>query len=202
MQDWLQSLTGCSCLSGRPAGAGRQSNRIPVGLKRRSTRGRATRSAASIRRHHIMRPISTNRRRGQTPAMPVFSLDTRLIAAVQIRAGARCHESAGLLHTYFLCAEVYREQFARGLARAGAATWTMLQRAELQLRRFLAETVGSAPASTIATAPYVRLPSSVEAATDVGLDGWTNSDHRVTHSSSARQSIRGFALPDADPGRW
>ena len=30
------------------------------------------------------------------------SLDSRLIAAVQTRAGARCHRSANLLHGYYM----------------------------------------------------------------------------------------------------
>src|SRR3954466_15187352 len=32
-------------------------------------------------------------------------IDTRLVAAVQRGAGARCHEAAGLLQQYYLCVE-------------------------------------------------------------------------------------------------
>ncbi|MEZ0268384.1 MAG: hypothetical protein ACAI43_26955 [Phycisphaerae bacterium] len=35
-------------------------------------------------------------------------IDTRLVAAVQAAAGARCHEAAGLLQSYLLWARIYR----------------------------------------------------------------------------------------------
>jgi hypothetical protein len=69
---------------------------------------------------------------------PLAVVNTRLVAAVQSRAGARCHESANLLHTYYLCADVYRSRARRGDdAAAVDAAWQMLKRAEVRIREFL-----------------------------------------------------------------
>lgn len=65
--------------------------------------------------------------------------DLRLIAAVQRYAGARCHESANLLHCYGLCAESYRQtvdQHDEGERRPALES---LQRSEVNLRKFLWE---------------------------------------------------------------
>lgn len=72
------------------------------------------------------------------PTLPPV-VNTRLVAAVQSRAGgARCHESANLLHTYYLCADVYRKRASRGGAVADVdAAWRMVKQAEARLRAFL-----------------------------------------------------------------
>ena len=66
-----------------------------------------------------------------------FNLDLRLIANVQAHAGAQCHEAAGLLFAYHLCAEVCRDAIATAHAPAADAQ-ASLERAEAELRRFLA----------------------------------------------------------------
>ena len=63
-------------------------------------------------------------------------LDTRLVAAVQRGAGARCHEAAGLLHQYYLCLEtcwVDMDSPETGYT-VTPASWAMLQRTKGQLR--------------------------------------------------------------------
>ena len=65
-------------------------------------------------------------------------VDTRLVAAVQGGAGARCHEAANLLQTYYNCAEVYRVRQQRNAERAQQA-WCVLQQAKVRLRQFLTE---------------------------------------------------------------
>ena len=65
-------------------------------------------------------------------------VDTRLVAAVQGGAGARCHEAANLLQTYYNCAEVYRIRQQRNAERAQQA-WCVLQQAKVRLRQFLTE---------------------------------------------------------------
>jgi hypothetical protein len=72
-------------------------------------------------------------------AAPSFALqlDTRLIAAVQSRAGARCHQSGNLLYSYYLCADVYRCRMKRGDAEASKAAWKRFLEIENRLREFL-----------------------------------------------------------------
>jgi hypothetical protein len=73
------------------------------------------------------------------PAASSFAvpLDTRLIAAIQNRAGARCHRSANLLHTYYMCADVYRSRLRQGNADASRAARLRFQESENRLREFL-----------------------------------------------------------------
>jgi hypothetical protein len=65
-------------------------------------------------------------------------VDTRLVAAVQSGAGARCHEAANLLQSYLVCAEVYRMRLQRRKEKAQEA-WSTLQQAKVKLRKFLCE---------------------------------------------------------------
>ena len=65
-------------------------------------------------------------------------LDTRLIAAVQARAGARVHESAGLLYAYRLSADCYRLTLTTGDSRAAARARMNYELSEWRLRRFVA----------------------------------------------------------------
>ena len=74
---------------------------------------------------------------GNIPGWRGF-VDTRLVAAVQGGAGARCHEAANLLQTYYNCAEVYRVRLQRSAERAQQA-WCVLQQAKVRLRQFLTE---------------------------------------------------------------
>lgn len=76
---------------------------------------------------------------GAAAAAPV--VNTRLVAAVQARAGARCHQSANLLSTYYLCADVYRMRMGRGDASSSAEAWRTLKQAEQRLREFLTGSV-------------------------------------------------------------
>ena len=71
------------------------------------------------------------------PAAVPINLDTRLIAAVQTRAGARCHQAASLLHGYYMCAEVYRAKQRRGDRELVQAALGRLQECERRLRDFL-----------------------------------------------------------------
>jgi hypothetical protein len=68
-----------------------------------------------------------------------FQFNTRLIAAVQTKAGARCHESANLVQAYYFRADVYRMQMRNKDAVAAEAARRSVQQAETQLRRFLTD---------------------------------------------------------------
>ena len=70
-------------------------------------------------------------------SLPNVELDTRLIAAVQSRAGAQCHRSANLLYSYYLCADVYRSKLRRGDPDATRAARQRFQDSENRLREFL-----------------------------------------------------------------
>ena len=63
-------------------------------------------------------------------------IDTRLVAAIQRGAGARCHEAAGLLQQYYFCVENCRAELARADTgyTVSDASWAMLQRTKAQLR--------------------------------------------------------------------
>jgi hypothetical protein len=73
-----------------------------------------------------------------SPAGFPLRLDTQLIAAVQTRAGARVHESAGLLNAYRLSVDCYRLMLRKGDARATAEARVSCDQSEVRLRRFLA----------------------------------------------------------------
>jgi hypothetical protein len=73
----------------------------------------------------------------QFTPFPRVELDTRLIAAVQNSAGVRCHRSANLLYTYYLCADVYRSRLRHGDADASNAARQRFQESENRLREFL-----------------------------------------------------------------
>ena len=64
-------------------------------------------------------------------------VNTRLVAAVQTRSGARCHESANLLSAYYMCADVYRSRLGRGDVSAADAARQTLKQVEVRLREFL-----------------------------------------------------------------
>jgi hypothetical protein len=72
-------------------------------------------------------------------------IDTRLVAAVQARAGARVHEAAGLLNEYRLTRELLRRANDRGDENARAEHRRQLRQTEYRLRQFL---------SSDLTAPY------------------------------------------------
>lgn len=67
-------------------------------------------------------------------------IDTRLVAAVQVAAGARCHQAAGLLQAYYFAAERFnraRTAFGDEAAAADRARRLLLD-AKVRLRDFLA----------------------------------------------------------------
>jgi hypothetical protein len=72
----------------------------------------------------------------------VDCLDTRLVAAVQAAAGARCHEAASLVQAYYFSSEACRRLASghRGGATAAEARRRMTE-AKVRLRDFLAERV-------------------------------------------------------------
>jgi hypothetical protein len=75
---------------------------------------------------------------GNCDVLPV--LDTRLVAAVQAGAGARCHEAAGLLQGYYLWLKLYRMAVEHG-ADDVAEVAEMFRQTKVRLRAFL--TVGA-----------------------------------------------------------
>src|SRR3712207_2218326 len=70
-------------------------------------------------------------------AAATVSLDTRLIAAVQTRAGARCHRSANLISAYYVSADAYRAKLRNGDATGADNARRRLQLSEDRLREFL-----------------------------------------------------------------
>ena len=77
-----------------------------------------------------------------SPAAFHVELDTRLIAAVQTRAGARCHRSANLLQSYYLCADAYKAKMRKGDQNASWAARQRFQESENRLREFLCSCFG------------------------------------------------------------
>ena len=72
----------------------------------------------------------------------VECVDTRLVAAVQAAAGARCHEAASLVKASYFSAEACR-RFGAGRGDASGATEARrrMVEAKVRLRDFLAERV-------------------------------------------------------------
>ena len=69
-------------------------------------------------------------------------VDTRLIAAVQASAGARCHEAANLLQNYYFCVEACHCVTGPGRAIAPATeAWQACNAAKVRLREFLGQRV-------------------------------------------------------------
>jgi hypothetical protein len=83
-------------------------------------------------------PVRINASSETTPSIP-FQFNTRLVAAVQTKAGAHCHESANLLQAYYFRADVYRMQLRNKDAVAAEAARRSVQQAEVLLRKFLTE---------------------------------------------------------------
>ena len=83
--------------------------------------------------------VSTNAPSDTTPSRIPFQFNTRLIAAVQTKAGARCHESANLVQAYYFRADVYRMQLRNKDAAAAEAARRSVQEVEVRLRKFLTD---------------------------------------------------------------
>lgn len=67
----------------------------------------------------------------------VGGIDTRLVAAVQTRAGARVHEAAGLLNGYYLWAGLLDRAERLHDQRMIETAVPQVRRAKVRLRRFL-----------------------------------------------------------------
>jgi hypothetical protein len=80
-----------------------------------------------------VRPTRSRRYR-HGDAFDPHAIDSRLVSAVQVNAGARCHEAANLLHCYGMASRAY-ELAACG--DDGAAE--DFKQSERALRRFLFE---------------------------------------------------------------
>jgi hypothetical protein len=70
-------------------------------------------------------------------ALSAYSVDLRLISAVQTHAGARCHEAAGLLSCYALWTELHRQAVAGRDVDEAQRSRKALEDGEAKLRRFL-----------------------------------------------------------------
>jgi hypothetical protein len=112
--------------------------------------GAVTRKEVEMKSARIMKPAATN-------GLPLPSqMNTRLVAAVQSRAGARCHTSANLLQCYYFCAEVYRVQLRNNDPVATEAARRGMQQAEVRLREFLTDlTWGGHPDEAEASSRFV-----------------------------------------------
>lgn len=67
----------------------------------------------------------------------VTGIDTRLVAAVQTRAGARVHEAAGLLNGYYLWAKVLARAERLDDERMIQTALRQVRVAKVRLRQFL-----------------------------------------------------------------
>jgi hypothetical protein len=91
------------------------------------------------RKDFEMKPaVRMNASTDVTPGIS-FQFNTRLIAAVQTKAGARCHESANLVQAYYFRADVYRMQLRNNNVVAAETARRNVQQAEVRLREFLTE---------------------------------------------------------------
>src|SRR5437764_10031108 len=77
----------------------------------------------------------------------VGAIDTRLIAAVQCRAGAQVHEAANLVQTYFYLAEAHKRAARRNDPDAIEAAGRKVRAAVVNLRRFLTSSIADFHAS-------------------------------------------------------
>lgn len=77
---------------------------------------------------------------GARPCSPSYSVDSRLIAAVEKFAGARCHKAASLIFSYRLFAYLSQD-VARGADMVADRERRMrcLEYAETSLRQFLSD---------------------------------------------------------------
>lgn len=66
-----------------------------------------------------------------------YNIDRQLIAAVQINAGAHCHQSANLLNYYYLSAESYQRAVTRKDEEEAQCALKSLEDSEVNLRKFL-----------------------------------------------------------------
>jgi len=64
-------------------------------------------------------------------------IDTRLVAAVQTHAGARVHEAAGLLNTYFLWSQLLAQADEAGNRTLAREAMGEACKAKWRLRQFL-----------------------------------------------------------------
>ncbi len=66
-----------------------------------------------------------------------LNIDIQLVAAVQCSAGARCHESANLLNSYQLWAQIYQRAMKSKDNEEARGALHMVQDSEVNLRKFL-----------------------------------------------------------------
>ena len=76
-------------------------------------------------------------------AVHVATIDTRLVAAVQARAGARIHEAAGILNGYYIWAEVLKRALSRHDNSKAAIALGNVCAAKRKLRQFLVPAVAT-----------------------------------------------------------
>src|SRR5690349_6043208 len=74
-------------------------------------------------------------------AVQVAVIDTRLVSAVQARAGARIHEVAGLLSGYYVWCEVLKRAIGRNDPSKAALALGQVCTAKKKLRQFLVPAV-------------------------------------------------------------
>ena len=73
----------------------------------------------------------------------VATIDTRLVAAVQARAGARIHEAAGLLSGYYIWVEVLKRALSRKDDSKAAIALGNVCAVKRKLRQFLVPAVAT-----------------------------------------------------------
>jgi hypothetical protein len=76
-------------------------------------------------------------------AVHVATIDTRLVSAVQARAGARVHEAAGLLSGYYVWCEVLKRAIRRDDQSKVAQALGQVCAAKRKLRQFLVPAVAT-----------------------------------------------------------
>lgn len=90
----------------------------------------------------MINPQRANRMATEMPVAVMADaarVDTRLVAAVQKRAGARVHEAAGLLHAYYLWVNLLSQaERVRDESMIQTAS-PAVSASRARLRRFLAE---------------------------------------------------------------
>lgn len=67
------------------------------------------------------------------------AIDSRLVAAVQINAGARCHEAANLLNCYRLASRAYALSVSCQNRDTAVEDLELIEQSERALRKFLFE---------------------------------------------------------------
>lgn len=90
-----------------------------------------------------MNATTSHTSRNVTGGVDQIHLDHRLVAAVQVNAGAHCHRVANLLQSYLFSVHLHRQAVETNSREEANAAMAIARASEIDLRKFLARARGS-----------------------------------------------------------